>query len=92
MPIPVAGRYDPIFISETYSVERHISEFEHMAEQLAGYTHSCVISFIDLYEKTKKNFPEVKRVTKEERLTLGKEIIRIRKKIRHNNKTLRRRK
>ncbi len=73
-------RYDPIFISETYSVERHISEFEHMAEKLAGYTHSCVISFIDLYEKTKRNFPEVRRVSREERLTLGKEIIRLGKK------------
>lgn len=73
-------RYDPIFISETYTVERHIADFEHMAEKLAGYTHSCVISFIDLYEKTKRNFPEVRKVTKEERLTLGKEMIRIGKK------------
>ncbi|MCD7837238.1 MAG: DUF1848 domain-containing protein [Lachnospiraceae bacterium] len=70
-------RYDPIFISETYTVERHIEVFEHMAEKLAGYTHSCVISFIDLYEKTKRNFPEARKVTKEERLTLGKEMIRI---------------
>ena len=51
-----------------------------MAEKLAGYTHSCVISFIDLYEKTKRNFPEARRVSKEERLTLGKEMIRIGKK------------
>ena len=73
-------RYDPIFISETYTVDRHLADFEHMAEKLAGYTHSCVISFIDLYEKTKRNFPEVRKVTKEERLTLGKEMIRIGKK------------
>ncbi len=70
-------RYDPIFISEEYSIERHISAFTHMAETLAGYTHSCVISFIDLYEKTKRNFPEARRVTKEERITLGKELILI---------------
>ncbi len=73
-------RYDPIFISEFYTVERHILEFEHMAEKLSGYTHSCVISFIDLYEKTKRNFPEARRVTREERIILGKEMVRIGKK------------
>ncbi len=73
-------RYDPIFISEDYCVERHIAEFEHMAAKLAGYTHSCVISFIDLYEKTRRNFPEAKKVTKDERLTLGREMIHIGKK------------
>ncbi|MDO4623618.1 MAG: DUF1848 domain-containing protein [Eubacteriales bacterium] len=76
----VAWRYDPIFISETYTLERHVEDFAHMAEKLAGYTHSCVISFLDLYEKTKRNFPEGRRVTREERLFLGKEIIRIGKK------------
>ncbi|MDO4651013.1 MAG: DUF1848 domain-containing protein [Eubacteriales bacterium] len=73
-------RYDPIFISESYTAERHIAEFEHMAEKLAGYTHSCVISFIDLYEKTKRNFPEARTVSREERLNLGREMIRIGKK------------
>ena len=36
-----------------------------------------VISFIDLYPKVRRNFPEAVEVTKEQRLTLGKEIIRI---------------
>ena len=35
------------------------------------------ISFIDLYQKVRKNFPEVRSVPKEERLFLGKEMIRI---------------
>ncbi len=73
-------RYDPIFVSETYTVDRHLAEFEYMSAKLAGYTHSCVISFIDLYEKTKRNFPEVRKVTREERLALGKEMIHIGKK------------
>ena len=36
-----------------------------------------MISFIDLYPKVRRNFPEAVEVTKEQRLTLGKEIIRI---------------
>jgi hypothetical protein len=47
-------RYDPIFISDAYPVERHIRAFEYMAKALSGFTNTAVISFIDLYEKTKQ--------------------------------------
>ena len=73
----VGWRYDPVFVSEKYTVERHIEDFEHMAETLAGYTDTCVISFIDLYKKVKRNFPEVQEVNKEDRLTLAQEFVRI---------------
>ena len=33
-----------------------------MCQKLTGYTHQCVISFIDLYQKTKKNFKEVEGI------------------------------
>ncbi len=59
----IAWRYDPIFISERYTMEYHKRAFKSIAEALDGYTEQCVISFIDLYEKTKKNFPEVREVT-----------------------------
>ena len=39
---------------------------------LQGYTHQVVISFLDLYEKTKRNFPEAREVTQSERLKIGK--------------------
>jgi hypothetical protein len=51
-----------------------------MAAKLAGYTHDCVISFIDLYKKTKRNFPGVKGVTNEERFVIAEEFVRIGKK------------
>jgi hypothetical protein len=70
-------RYDPIFISSTYPVERHIRAFEYMAKTLSGYTHTAVISFIDLYEKTRRNFPEARAVTTEQRLILGKAFVEI---------------
>ncbi|MBO7047458.1 MAG: DUF1848 domain-containing protein [Spirochaetia bacterium] len=70
-------RYDPIFISSEWPVERHIKAFEYMARILKGYTHTAVISFIDLYEKTKKNFPSVQNVPHEERLHLGKALVEI---------------
>ncbi len=68
----MSWRYDPIFISDTYSVEYHIDAFERMAAELEGYTEQAVISFIDLFEKTKKNFPEAREVVREDRLAIGK--------------------
>ena len=68
----VGWRYDPIFISDKYSAEYHMRAFETIAASLAGYTKTAVISFIDLYPKVKRNFPEAREVTKEERLLLGK--------------------
>lgn len=76
----IGWRYDPIFITNKYTLENHIENFEKMASELAGYTHDCVISFIDLYEKTRRNFPGIKEVTKEERCEIAKEFVRIGKK------------
>ena len=73
----VGWRYDPIFLSDVYTVEKHLADFEEMARTLSGYTDTCVISFIDLYQKVLRNFPEVKSVPKEDRLRLGKEFVRI---------------
>ena len=73
----IGWRYDPIFISERYPLERHIKAFEYMAKALSGYTHTAVISFIDLYEKTRRNFPEVRTVPPEQRLILGKAFCEI---------------
>ncbi len=73
----IGWRYDPILISEEWPVERHIKAFEYMAKALRGYTETAVISFIDLYEKTRRNFPEVKTVSPEDRMTLGKAVAEI---------------
>ena len=70
-------RYDPVFISGEYPAERHIRAFEYMAQTLSGYTRTAVISFVDLYQKTKRNFPEVRPVTAEQRLLLGKAFVEI---------------
>ena len=62
----MSWRYDPILITEQYSIQYHIEQFQKMAEALSGYTEQCVISFIDLYEKTKRNFRGIRSVTKQE--------------------------
>ena len=81
----VTLRYDPIFINEKYTLEKHIESFEYIINSLSDYTTEAIISFIDLYEKTKRNFPKAREVTKDERLKLGKEFAQIGKK---NNITI----
>ena len=68
----VGWRYDPIFIDRIYTLERHTNDFELMCKTLSGHTKVCVISFIDLYEKVKRNFPQARTVTQQERIALGK--------------------
>lgn len=72
----IGWRYDPIFLSEKYTTEYHLHAFRQIAEALSGFTKTVVISFIDLYPKVKKNFPEAREVDKADRLFIGKEIIK----------------
>ena len=73
----IGWRYDPIFISGRYTIDYHLRAFGQIADALEGYTETVVISFIDLYPKVRRNFPEVQAVSKEQRLTLGRELIGI---------------
>ena len=71
----IAWRYDPIFLNDRYTVEYHLRAFEKMAAELEGYTSTVVISFIDLYQKVKRNFPKVRQVDEDNKRLLGKELI-----------------
>lgn len=51
----VIWRYDPIIFTKKYTPEYHLKAFEQIATALKGYTEKCVISFVDVYAKTKKN-------------------------------------
>lgn len=73
----IGWRYDPIFITEKYSLDFHFKAFEKMAGALSGYTNTCIISFIDLYKKVIRNFPQARMVAKEERLKIGKAFVDI---------------
>ncbi|WP_407428550.1 DUF1848 domain-containing protein [Treponema sp.] len=73
----VCWRYDPVFIDEKYSVSYHIKSFRTMAEKLNGFTDRCIISFIDLYAKTKKNFPGIKEVSESDQKFLAQSFSRI---------------
>lgn len=76
-PRCTAWRYDPILLTDEYPAERHLEEFSRMARALRGSVDTCVISFVDLYQKVRRNFPECREVPVQMRLRLGSEMIRI---------------
>ncbi len=53
-PHRVVWRYDPILFSQRYPPEYHLRAFEEIARRLEGYGERVVISFVDLYAKTKR--------------------------------------
>ena len=73
----IGWRYDPIFIGNGFDVDKHIECFEKIAKELKGYTHNCTISFLDLYEKVKRNAPHIKPPTKEEQIEIAKAFSKI---------------
>lgn len=70
----VGWRYTPIIINDKYKVERHIQTFRMIAEQLDGYTTLAVFGFVDLYDKLKRNHPELKDCSDEEKILIAKEF------------------
>ena len=73
----IGWRYDPILINDKYTKDYHIRAFGRMAEYLEGYTETAVISFIDLYRKVVRNFPEAREVSRADRLELGRAMAEI---------------
>ena len=55
----VAWRYDPVLLTEKYTIDTHKKTFEYMAEKLAPYIDRCIFSFVEMYKKLQSNMPEL---------------------------------
>jgi len=69
----VIVRYDPIFISDRYSVDYHIKAFERLCTLLDGYINKFIVSFIDDYKNVRKNINilKYKQPTEEDYKKIG---------------------
>ena len=78
----VIWRYDPILLSEKYTKEFHYEWFEKMCKSLSDYTNLCVISFLDLYSKTKRNTQVLNlcNISTNDMLQIGEQFSKIAKK------------
>ena len=62
----IAWRYDPVLLTETYTIECHLKTFEYIAKRLTSHIDRCIFSFVEMYTKHKTNFPELITHTKED--------------------------
>ncbi len=49
-------RYDPIFLSEKYSVAYHKKAFANLCTLLEGYVNKIIVSFLDDYQNVRRNY------------------------------------
>lgn len=70
-PQRIAWRYDPVLLTEYYTKERHSETFEYMASRLAGHIDRCIFSFVEMYRKHGRNFPELIPLTQENKRELA---------------------
>ena len=68
-PQRMIWRYDPILLHPDWPVQAHLENFRKLAEALAGFTHRCVISFVDVYPSG------AKALAKADVLTAGPEAV-----------------
>lgn len=75
----VIWRYDPIFFSDTYTPDYHLRAFEALAASLEGCTERVVISFVDLYAKTRRNTAGlgIRTPTEQEMAELARQLVSI---------------
>lgn len=63
----VVWRYDPILLSEKYTLQYHVENFRLLCDKLSDDTEKCTISFMDLYKNIQRRIFPLKIIT----LSLG---------------------
>lgn len=76
----IAWRYDPVLLTDSYTIERHLETFDRMARELTPYISRCVFSFVEMYKKLEVNMPELRPLTDEQKRTLAQGLGAIAKK------------
>lgn len=72
----VIVRYDPILLSEHYTIAYHMKAFEKLCKELQGYIDHIIISFVDMYKNTQKHasLMKLKKIELEDIHALGKSL------------------
>ena len=68
----ICWRYDPVLLMGDYTVARHLEAFAWLAERLAGHVDRCIFSFVEMYKKLERNFPELVPITPDDRDALAR--------------------
>lgn len=75
----VAWRYDPVLLTEKYTVQAHMETFGRMAKELAPFVDRCIFSFVEMYKRLETNMPELIPLTDENKAALAEGLGKIAK-------------
>lgn len=73
----LAWRYDPVLLTEKYTIQRHLETFAEMAKEISPYVDRCIFSFVEMYKKLQTNMPELIPMTEEDKKELAKGMAKI---------------
>lgn len=73
-------RYDPIIVNRKYGLEYHLRAFESILASLEGYTDRVITSFVEIYPKLSKRYPELREVASTDQFFLAENLGSIAKK------------
>ena len=66
----LAWRFDPILLTDKYTVDYHLESFEYIAGKIHDHISYCVFSFVDTYSKIERNMPELIELTDDDKQML----------------------
>lgn len=73
----IAWRYDPVLLTEKYTIDYHLKTFDGIADRLSCHIDRCIFSFVEMYKKLSVNMPELKPITDDEKNSLAKGLGKI---------------
>lgn len=68
----VFWRYDPVMLTDKYTLTYHHNIFMIMSNKLSTYINRCIYSYVNLYEKVKRHMPELEDWTDEKKIEIAK--------------------
>lgn len=68
----IAWRYDPVLLTEKYTIQKHLEIFDYMSSKIAPYVSFCIFSFVEMYKRLETNMPELIPLTDSDKQILSK--------------------
>ena len=68
----LAWRYDPVLLTQKYTIDYHLKTFENMSKALSNHIDRCIFSFVEMYKKLSLNMPELKAISENDKIILLK--------------------
>ncbi len=73
----ISWRYDPILLTNEYTIEKHLETFNYLCENLKKDVSNCIFSFVDMYKKLDRNMPEIISLHRRDKEKIAKGIGKI---------------